>query len=150
MQSLLDQDELSFLDVTKDEIGDYSQNGLINRMLMICTKKEMKRTNYASNFNDFSICIRKKMLRLAGADNYGMSDSLLSQQEKETSIPEIIDKSKITKAMLKGYDYLEPIMERIAQENKMDMDKYEDLKELAFICVLIIIARSNIEFKFSN
>jgi len=147
---LLDQDEISFLDATKEEIGEYSTNDFINKMLTICTNNKMKRSNFVSDFDKFALCIRKKILRLAGSDVYGLGDSLTSQNEKNIKIPEFIESPRITKAILKGYPHLKPIMERISIENKMSLDKYEDLKELAFICTLLIIARANIEFKFTN
>lgn len=150
MKVLLEQEELSFLDITKEQTSEYSQNSLINKMLMICTKNKMKRNNFVNDFNKFSLCVRKKMLKLVGEDTYGMTDSLFAQKETTVTVPEIIDKSQIAKAMLKGFLFLEPIMNRIAKENGMDLENYDHLKELAFVCTLLIIARANIEFKFTN
>ena len=150
MRVLLDQDEIAFLDATKEEIGKYSSNEFIMKMLTICTKNKMKRQNFVSDFNKFSLCIRKKILRLAGSDEYGLGDSFTSQNEKTMKIPEFIEPTLITKAIVKGYPQLKSIIERMAKENKMNLDKHDDLKELAFICTLIIIARANIEFRFTN
>lgn len=150
MRVLLDHDEIAFLDATKEEIGEYSSSDFINKMLTVCTNNKMKRKNFVSDFDKFALCIRKKILRLAGSDVYGLGDSLTSQNEKNIKIPEFIEPRRITRAILKGYSHLESIMERMAKENNMRLDKHDDLKELAFICTLLIIARANIEFKFTN
>jgi len=150
MNGLLEPDELKFLDVTKDLIGDYQNNEIIFETLDKCTKRQIKKENFIEKFPDFFQCLHRKMFRLVLPSEYGMTKGFLSESERELTISPLIDPKLITRALMRGYEFVKPKLEEFAQKNGMDLSELNNIKELGITIVLIILARANLDAKFSN
>ncbi len=150
MNILLEADELNFLDATKDELEIYLNNSIIQDTLLVCTRRELTKTNYLDKFDAYFDCIRRKMLRLSETTEHGKGDGIIPKQQSVISIPGIIDFKIILKALLIGYTHLESRLRQHAILNEIDFDDMSSKKELGISVVLTIIARANLDGRFSK
>ena len=150
MISILNENEQGFLNVTNEILQDYLDSEYISDRLILCTKRQINKKNFLSKFDDFKKCIHKKMVILANPIERSFdAGKILPHQEIDITIPEVIEKSKIIKAMLKGDKFLKIEFEKISDKNK-DLKKEEDTREIFFLIILNIIGKANLEFKFNK
>jgi hypothetical protein len=150
MNGLLEPNELKFLEITKELIGDYQNNEIIFDILDKCTKRQIKKENFIEKFPDFFQCLHRKMFRLILPSEYSTTRGFLSESERELTISPLIDPKLITRALMRGYQFVKPKLEELARINGMDLSELNNIKELGITIVLIILARANINAKFSG
>jgi len=150
LNGLLEPDELKFLDATNDLIGDYKNNEIIFETLDKCTKRQIRKENFIEKFPDFFQCLHRKMFRLILPSEYGTKKGFLSESERQLTISPLIDPKLITRSLMRGYKFVKPKLEELAKKNGVDLTEMNDIKELGITIVLIILARANLDAKFSS
>jgi len=139
MRAILENDELTFLGGNHELLKDYMNNGLIFETIMMCTKRQLSKSNYLEKFNDVFECIRRKMWQLCETSERGSAGS----------IPGVIDEKIIMRALVRGYNHLKSRLETIANYNGKNLNNLEHKKELGMTLVLIILARVNLDNNFT-
>lgn len=149
---LLNDNEVNFLDVTKDSIQKYVESDFISDWLIRCTNNRINQRNYDSNFEEFIPCLQTKMLRLSTTSqtNFDLTRSRFRQNTASIEIPPFIRTVDIAAAIFDGYNELEPFVRRLAAEENIDLSRFENYQNTAIVAVLIIIARANLERRFSE
>lgn len=150
MNALLEKDELEFLQETEELLSDYVNNDLIFETIMVCTKKQLGRSNYLKKFKDVFKCIRRKMYQLSQTTERSLEGGIIQDPESHITIPGIIDLRIIMKAFLNGYKILKPRLEQIAKNDKKDLQDLANKKELGIALVLAILARANLDYNFTS
>ncbi len=150
MGTLLELDELKFLEETNELLSDYMDNEVIFDTIMICTKRQLRQSDYLKKFNDFFECIRRKMWQLSRTSERSMRNELIPQPQSSMTVPGVIDARVIMRAFLRGYKHLKSRLEKIAENNSIELEELENKKELGFTLVLTILARSNLDNRFAK
>ena len=112
MRAILENDELTFLGGNHELLKDYMNNGLIFETIMMCTKRQLSKSNYLEKFNDVFECIRRKMWQLCETSERGSAGS----------IPGVIDEKIIMRALVRGYNHLKSRLETIANYNGKNLN----------------------------
>ncbi|WP_268542003.1 hypothetical protein [Candidatus Nitrosotenuis cloacae] len=144
--------EIEFLDSTKELINDFVISDLISDLLIKCTKNQINKNNYESNFGKFLPCIQNKVLRLSieTPASFTAKKGLLANKTNEIDLPSIINLETITNALTSGYSYIKDIIEKFANEEDIAEDDIDGFKKISITVVLVIIARANLQQKFSR
>lgn len=146
----MDEHERLFLDSTKSIIGDYIENDYIADKLVVCTKKQINKKNYVNGYQDFSACVRRKMVILSNPLEYAHDDggAKFPHQRDEVTIDAIIEQKLILKAVLVGYKYLKCKYDELLAKGSINEEN--DGRDILYLLVLNIIAKVNLEYKFKN
>lgn len=150
MTALLKNDELEFLQVTQDLLFDYTNNDLIFETIMVCTNRQLGKSNYLKKFNDVFACIRRKMLLLSQSTERSTEGGIVPEPESDISYPGIIDLRIVIRAFVRGYTILKPRLEQIAEISHVDLRNLGNKKDLGVALVLTILARANLDNRFTS
>jgi len=150
MNKLLEPDELEFLSITKELLEDYQNNDIIFETLSKCTKRQIRKENFIEKFPDFFQCLHRKMFRLVLPSEYGAKKGFLSESERELTIDPLIDPKLIFRALMRGHKQIKKKLEDFAKQNGCDLSEISNVKELGMTLVLIILAKANLDAKFTS
>jgi hypothetical protein len=148
----LSDKEIEFLDSTKELTNDLVTDDLISDLLIKCTKNQINKNNYVSDFQRFFPCIQNKVLKLSieTPTSFTTKKGFLGSKTNEIDLPSIIDLNRITDALTEGYPHIKETIEQFAKEENLAEDDVDGFKKVAIMVVLVIIARANLEQKFSR
>lgn len=147
--SLLNDSEVDFIDITKEHIQSYIESNAVFDWVLKCTKNRINKTNFEIKFVDFVPCIQNKMLKLSTNITSDYSPDKTKRGKQTIELPSLINTYDLSRSIVIGYDFLLPIVTELADHQKIDLSDWEQFNQLCIITVLIIIARANIERKFS-
>ena len=150
MSALLEEDEVEFLQETEELLSDYVNSDVIFETIMVCTKKQLGRSNYLKKFNDVFKCIRRKMFQLSQTTERSLEGGIIQDPESHITFPGIIDLRVIMKAFLNGYKILKPRLEQIAEISDVDLRNLGNKKDLGVALILTILARANLDNRFTS
>ena len=117
---------------------------------MICTNKQLGRSNYLKKFNDVFECIRRKMFLLSQSTERAIESGFIPNPEAGISYPGLIDLRSISRAFVRGYKILKPRLEKLAELKKLNLEDLENKKELGNALILTILARANLDNNFTS
>lgn len=153
MEKLLEKYENDFLDANNDQLQDYLQNELITKFLIMCTQSKINEDKFIKEFESFSFCLRNKMFKMTKSieTTYEQSSRTITPHQRKTlEIPAIIESEIINKALLKGFPLIKKELKEYLESMGKNFDDFDDIREIGFVFVLLIIARANLAHKFAN